>query len=419
MLPIDKPWYRKLLFFALLIGIVGGVGALLFTSVTGIATTRFFGGTGTGWWEGQWWWILLTAVGGLLIAILRKAWKISPSVPGSIALAQQAWINPSDAIYWVAISTISLMVGASLGPSFALIVMGGSFGSWLVGRLRLTAEEAKQEYTLTGMSGGLGAAFSAPLFATVMTSELSPTSKRNYVAGFIPELFAAVIGFIIFFGITGNSMLGSYALPPYEFRVIDLLVGVLLGIVSVFVLILFALVKKLVATSASKISNPYLRGTIGGALVGLIAFALPLTATSGSSQLATELQQSATMGVGFITAVLIAKMFAIALSQSSGFLGGVVFPIIYIGGTAGLLIHTLFPDIPVALCVGALLAAVPGAFLNAPLSLILIAAGTISIGSTALVPISIAVVVAHITMALLRNYVVKEHQLKLHASSTE
>jgi len=108
-------------------------------------------------------------------------------------------------------------------------------------------------------------------------------------------------------------------------------------------------------------------------------------------------------------------MFAIALSQSSGFLGGVVFPIIFIGGTSGLLVHSIFPDIPIALCVGAMLAAVPGAFLNAPLSLILIAVGTVGIGAEASVPIGIAVVTAHILMALIQNYVVKKNELKLQA----
>ncbi len=73
---------------------------------------------------------------------------------------------------------------------------------------------------MTGMAGGMGGGFSAPLFAAVLASELSPTSKRNYVAAFIPELFASTIGFVIYFGVTGSSMLGSYSLPTYELSLI-------------------------------------------------------------------------------------------------------------------------------------------------------------------------------------------------------
>jgi len=131
-------------------------------------------------------------------------------------------------------------MGASLGPSFGLVVMGGGFGSWLVGRLgkKSDEEEARQGFALTGMAGGMGGGYSAPLFATVLASELSPTTKKNYVAAFIPELFTATLGFVIYYGITGSSMLGSYRLPEYKLQLIDLLTGVLLGILAVFVLLL-------------------------------------------------------------------------------------------------------------------------------------------------------------------------------------
>jgi H+/Cl- antiporter ClcA len=409
MLPFEKQWYRKLLILAPVIGATAGVLALIFMRITGTASDFFFGGTDTGWWAGRWWWIPLTAFGGLIVSVLRKAWKIPKVVPGSVALAQQAWVDPSQALYWVAITTVSLITGASLGPSFGLVVLGGVVGSWLVTRLGIhDDEEAKQGYTLTGMAGGMGGGFSAPLFAAVLASELSPTSKRNYVAAFIPELFSSTIGFVIYFGVTGHSMLGSYKLPAYELSLKYLIIGVLLGVAAVCVLILFTLISKLVFTVMARINNPYVLGVAGGALVGLISFALPLAATSGSGQLATELQISETIGAGFIIAILIGKMFAIAISQSSGFLGGIVFPSIFLGGTAGLLVHSLFPSIPIALCVGAMLAATPGAFLSAPLALLIIAAGTVSIGAEALAPITISVVIAHLLMSLMRKYVLKE-----------
>jgi H+/Cl- antiporter ClcA len=410
MIPFEKPWYQRLLMLALVIGVVGGVLALLFMGITGTANDLLFGDTGTGWWAGRWWWIPLTALGGLVVSLLRKVWKISKHVPGSVALAQQAWVDPTRAFYWAAVSTVSLVMGASLGPSFGLVVLGGGFGSWLVTRLgkQYDEEEAKQEFALTGMAAGMGGGFSAPLFATVLASELSPTSKHNYFAAFIPELFAATLGFVIYFGVTGSSMLGSYRLPDYELGIIHLIIGALLGVAAVFVLTLFTLISKLVSATTAFITNPFVLGAVGGALVGLISFALPLAATGGSSQLGTELQISETMGAGFIAAILIGKMIAIALSQSSGFLGGVVFPSIFLGGTAGLLVHSIFPGIPIALCVGAMLAAVPGAFLNAPLSLVIIAAGTIRLEPEALVPIGIAVVVAHVLMSVMRKYVLKE-----------
>ena len=80
-------------------------------------------------------------------------------------------------------------------------------------------------------------------------------------------------------------MLGSYKLPPYELSFKYLIIGVLLGVAAVCVLLLFTLISKLVFTVMARINNPYVLGVAGGALVGLISFALPLAATSGSGQL--------------------------------------------------------------------------------------------------------------------------------------
>ncbi|WP_153015867.1 chloride channel protein [Methanofollis ethanolicus] len=413
MLPLEHSWYRKLLVFALALGAAGGLWALLFMGVVDTGTGFFFGDAGTGWWTGAWWWVPLTALGGLAVAVLRTTWTVSPTVPGAIAIARQAWIDTKTAPSWVAISVVSLIFGASLGPSFALVVMGGAFGSWLVTRLGIEDDEAKHEYTLTGMAGGLGSAFAAPIFATVLASELSPTPKENYLAAFIPELFGATVGALIFYGVTGSAILGSYPLPAFEFQYIHLLIGALLGVLAAVVLILFALISKAVSVAFEHLRSPPVRGAVGGALVGLIAWALPLTATGGTTQLATELQISAALGSGFLAAVLIAKMVAVALSQSSGFLGGMVFPMIFVGGTAGLLVHSLFPGIPIALCVGAMLAAVPGAFLTAPVALVLIAFGTVGIAPEAMVPVGLAVVTAHITVSLFQTVIARRHSLAL------
>ncbi len=413
MLPLEKPWYRSLLLLALILGAAGGVLALAFNFVTGLGIDFFFGTSATGWWSGNWWWIPLTALGGFTVSVLRKVWNVPEQVPSPIALTHDAWVEPSVVIPWVIISVVSLIAGAAMGPFFGLTVMGGGLGSWLVTRLGHDDEEAEHEYTLTGMAGAMGAAFTSPLFATILTSELSPTPKRNYVAAFIPALFAATVGFVIYFGVTGTTMLEVYQLPDYQFEYVHLLIGALLGIFAALILILFALIRKLTSAAFSLIPNPHVSGAVAGALVGLIAFAFPLAANSGNSQLVVILENSAMYGIAFLIAVIIAKMFALALSQASGFLGGFVFPLIFIGGTAGVVVNSIFPTIPIALSVGALLAAVAGAILNAPVSLILIAAGTVGIAPAALVPICIAVVTSHTTLAIVRYYIVGEEKLKV------
>ncbi|MCH8991189.1 MAG: hypothetical protein IIA44_05495, partial [Acidobacteria bacterium] len=129
MLPLDERWYRRLLGYAFPIGLAAGVLALLFTEVTETGSGLFFADAGTDWWSGEWWWIPLIAAGGLVVASLRRWLAVPEEVPGAIAFAQQAWVDPASGPRLVLVSVVSLVVGASLGPSFGLILMGGALGS--------------------------------------------------------------------------------------------------------------------------------------------------------------------------------------------------------------------------------------------------------------------------------------------------
>jgi H+/Cl- antiporter ClcA len=95
-------------------------------------------------------------------------------------------------------------------------------------------------------------------------------------------------------------------------------------------------------------------------------------------------------------------MLAVALSQRCGFLGGNVFPMLFIGGVSGLFVHAVFPDVPVALCVSAMMAAVPGATLSTPLSIILVAVAGVGLGTKAVPPIIMAVLVAQLLLVSLK-----------------
>jgi H+/Cl- antiporter ClcA len=374
------------------------VAALVYSGVTGVGLDLFFGEPSSEPWSGEWWWIPLISAGAALVVVLRRWWSVPDEVPGAVGLARQGWVDPSSALSLFTISAVSLFVGASLGPSFGIVVSGGGLGAWLVSRSSSDEAEAKHEYTLTGMAGGLGAVFSAPLFAAVMASELSPTPKTNYVAAFIPQLLAATVGYVIFFGVTGAVMLDAFEVPGYEYENVHLIYGALLGVLSVVVLIVQALIGNGLRRLVPLVRQPIVRAAAAGAVVGLIAFALPLTATGGSSQLAYETANVSSLGAGLLFAVLIGKMIAFTLSQEAGFLGGPVFPILFIGGTAGILTHTLLPDIPAALAVAAMIGAVPGGTIGAPVSFILLGAAVVGVGITGIAPVGIAVVTAHLAV---------------------
>ena len=95
---------------------------------------------------------------------------------------------------------------------------------------------------------------------------------------------------------------------------------------------------------------------------------------------------------------MIAKMLTFAVSQGSGFVGGPIFPSLFIGGTAGVLVHQLVPSVPLGLAFSCLLAAVPGSVAPAPFSMVLMAAFLTQVGALQTAPILIAVITALLTM---------------------
>jgi hypothetical protein len=132
MLPLNESWYRRHLLAAVVLGIAGGFVALAYSIVTRWGIDRLFGAPRSDPWSGSWWWILLIPAGALVVVLLRKGWGVPDKVPGSIAMAQSAKVEPSGAASLVAVSAVSLIVGASLGPSFGIVVAGGAMGAWLV-----------------------------------------------------------------------------------------------------------------------------------------------------------------------------------------------------------------------------------------------------------------------------------------------
>ena len=106
----------------------------------------------------------------------------------------------------------------------------------------------------------------------------------------------------------------------------------------------------------------------------------------------------ATLGLGLLVAILIAKMLTFAVSQGSGFVGGPIFPSLFIGGTAGVLVHQVIPGVPLGLAFTCLLAAVPGALAAAPFSMVLLTAFLTRVGALQTAPILIAVVTAFLAM---------------------
>ena len=132
-------------------------------------------------------------------------------------------------------------------------------------------------------------------------------------------------------------------------------------------------------------------------MFGLVGVVLPLTMFTGSDQLKSVISDAGTLGVGLLIALVIAKIVTFAVCQASGFVGGPIFPALFIGGTAGAAFHEAFTSVPLGLAFTCLFAAVPGAFVAAPFSMVLLAAFMTQVGALQTAPILIAVTTAFLS----------------------
>jgi H+/Cl- antiporter ClcA len=396
---------------AVALGVFGAVAGLVFIGVITFGG-KWYDDSDSGWFGGHWWWVAVAAAAGAVVGLARRLTRLPQEVPGLFADLQEGHVNPGLVPGIVAVSTVSLIGGASLGPEKALGSMGGGVGSWLAQR-RALGKEDSQVNTLAGFAGAYGGLFSSTVIVVLLILEAARPGGRRFAKALAAEIVASSVSFGIYFAIAGAVFLGDYQVPSYPFEDWQLLAGVALGLFGALVVALLVGFVMGAARLFGRLKAPAIaKSTLGGAAFGIVGVALPLTMFSGSDQLKTVLTDAGALGLGLLVAILIAKMATFAVSQASGFVGGPIFPALFIGGTAGVLVHHVIPGVPLGLAFTCLLAAVPGALAPAPFSMVLMAAFLTQVGALQTAPILIAVVTAHLTTEAVKYLLARRRQAR-------
>jgi len=294
----------------------------------------------------------------------------------------------------VAISAVSLIGGASVGPEKVLTSIGGGVGSWMAQRRGLSEEDSEVN-TLAGVAGIFGGLFSSPVIVVMLILEVARPGGHRFSKTLVTDIVASSASFGIYFAIAGAVFLGAYQVPRYTFEDWQLLVGIPLGLFGALLMTLTVGFVMLASRLFGRLKVPMIvKSTLGGAMFGIVGVALPLTMFSGADQLSSVLKDARSLGLGLCIAILIAKMLAYAISQGSGFLGGPIFPTLFIGGTAGVVVHLVIPSVPLGLAFSCLLTTVLGSLASAPFAMVLMTAILTRVGPLQTFPILIAVVTA-------------------------
>ena len=395
-----SPGFWATIGYAVVFGVVLAFAALAFLGLIKGGTNLWFTlPTNPGWFDGSLWWVAVTAGAGVLVGVMRRAFDVPIKLPGTIAELKAQRVEPSTVPAAVAVSLVSLVGGASLGPEGGLGMMGGGLGTWVSERRKLP-EEMRATNTLSGMAGAYGGLLSSPILAVILVLEVARPKAERMADTLVAGLLASTVAFAVYFPIAGSTFVGLYTLPSFKYKDWQLLAAIPLGLVAgalaLITVVMIGLMSKL---TAPLVKRTILRSTVGGIAFGLVGVALPLTLFTGTGQLATVIHDGTALGAGLLIAVVFAKILVFALCEATGFIGGPFLVMLFIGGTAGTAAHVLIPGLPEGLAFTAMFAALPGALVAAPFSLILLGVITTQIGTLQIAPVAVAVLTAYLAVS--------------------
>lgn len=364
-------YLAKWLFLSTAIGIIAGLGSVVFYSAIDGCTELFLGkmvgymppspiGEAVG--EGateivpmarKWLLPFVTALGGLLSGFI--VFKLAPEAEGhgtdaaiEAIHSKGGIIRPRIPLVKLIASSITIGSGGSGGREGPAAQISAGFGSLMGKWLHLDAR-SRRIAVAAGIGAGIGAIFKAPLGGALLAAEILYIHDLE-VEALIPGLIASIVGYSIFGAFFGYEPIFG-AMPEIGFnQPIQLVYYAILGLICGLVGILYSKSFYGVHEAFRRISMPrWLKPAIGGFLVGLMGLVLPqcLHMGYGWVQLAMT---SETLPLWILLVVPFAKILSTSLSISSGGSGGIFGPGMVVGGMLGAsfwrLFAPIFPGMP-------------------------------------------------------------------------
>lgn len=277
-------------------------------------------------------------------------------------------LDPKNNASTILSSLLCVASGGSLGPEAPLVQVTGSTGTWLGKLFRLKGEELTS-LSIAGMASGFTALFGAPMGGSLFSLEiLHHNHAVEYYKAIIPAFVASCFSYLVFAVIIHLGLGPIWNLSGYEYSgIFDFGYAVLFAIISSGLGWGFILCTKFFKSIFEK--RPlkiYIKTLIGGILLGIIAFYFPITRYFGHHEINELL--SGNFSIKLLFAILIFKVIAISITVTSGWRGGFIIPLFFVGATLGLIIHQLFPSINLTLAIVSCMAAINACVTRTPMS---------------------------------------------------
>jgi chloride channel protein, CIC family len=409
---------RRVLWIASLavgIGVVSAFVALALLRLIGLFTNLFFfhrwssamvspAANQLGWWE-----VLVPVAGALIIGLMARygSERIrGHGIPEAIEaiLINGSKVEPKVAILKPLSSAISIGSGGPFGAEGPIIMTGGAFGSMIAQLFHLSSTERKT-LLVAGAAAGMSATFASPLAAVLLAVELLLFEWKP--RSLIPVALASVTA-----GAARRYLLGMGPLFPVpahpafigpEGLAGCLVAGVLAGGLSgLLTLAVYAAEDVFRLLPIHWMWWPML----GGLAIGLGGLIFPQALGVGYDTIGALLQGEVPRAT--IVGILLVKSAIWAISLGSGTSGGVLAPLLMMGGALGGIEAMFLPHLGAGFWPLVSMGAILGGTMRSPFTGVVFAL-ELTHDINMLVPLLLAVTVAHgFTVLTLRRSILTE-----------
>ena len=350
----------KLTLFFILIGLIAGLGAIVFHFLCQVGF-HFFLDLMAGYRPpapagehhlipstitpfNRWFLLFLPALGGIISGWLVFTFAPEAEGHGTDAAIEayhrhNGFIRARVPIIKTIASAVTLTTGGSGGREGPIAQIGAGFGSFLGTRLKVS-DRGRRIMMAAGMGAGVGSIFRAPLAGALFAAEVLYRDPEFESEVIIPAGISSVVAYCLFCLVFGWGSL--FESPDFIFRnPVELGPYVVLALVLVATGFLYIKSFYGINRLFKSFNLPnHIKPAIGGLCTGIIGFFLPQTLAFGYGFVQQALNNE--LAISFLLLLAIGKIFTTSFSIGSGGSGGVFGPSIVIGGAVGGVVGKLF-----------------------------------------------------------------------------
>jgi H+/Cl- antiporter ClcA len=254
----------------------------------------------------------------------------------------------------VPMSVLTISAGGAAGPEAPLVTTCGSLAGLISRKRELTARDARC-LTIAGMAAGFTVLFGTPIGSALFALEILHRRGMEYHEALLPSIVGALSGYGVFVLLTRTDLEPIWHIPgAHRLHGVDLLWAIGAGVVGALIAVVYTgltLMTRRIFRALPTVSRPVLGGL---ALAGL-AFWTPYALTFGEAQTGHVL--AVQLSVGVLAVALIAKLIASTVTLASGWPGGFIIPLFFVGAAGGQLAHHAFSGASTVVMCSALMAA--------------------------------------------------------------